>query len=178
MSTTTLPTGYVVEASIPWSTLGMSSPGPGTALGLDLGVDVNHNGGNCRDGEIMWNGERDDYANASAYGQLALAEACPTPVSTPPAPTGGNPYVSPNPTNGTSVQFVYTMAEAGTANIKVWNAWGNLAATISEPKGAGEQSSVLNVSSFAPGHYFYRVELDYGPGKADVFKTQVLAVKK
>jgi hypothetical protein len=178
LKTTAIPTGYVVEASIPWSTLGMASPGSGTVLGLDLGVDVNHNGGNCRDGEIMWNGGPDNYTNASNYGQMTLAAACPTPMATPPAPAGGNPYVSPNPTNGSSVQFVYTMAQAGTANIKVWNAWGNLVATISEPKGAGEQSSVLNVTSFAPGHYFYRVELDYGPGQKDVFKTQVLAVKK
>jgi hypothetical protein len=178
MKTTTIPSGYVVEASIPWSTLGMASPSPGTALGLDLGVDVNHNGGNCRDGEIFWNGGSDDYANASSYGQLTLASACPTPVSTPPGPVGGNPYVAPNPSNGTTVQFVYTMAEAGTANIKVWNAWGNLVATISDPKGAGEQSSVLNVTSFAPGHYFYRVELDYGSGRIDTFKTQVLAIKK
>ncbi len=178
MVTVTIPTGYVVEASIPWSTLGITGPGPGKALGFDLGVDVNHNGGDCRDGQLMWNGGPDDYANASGYGQLALDNACPTPVSTPPAPSGGNPYVSPNPTNGGSVQFVYTMAQSGTANIKVWNAWGNLAATISDSKAAGLQSSVLNVDSFAPGHYFYRVELDYGQGKADIFQTQVLAVKK
>ena len=172
----TIPGGYVVEASIPWSTLGVSSPNAGTVMGLDIGVDVDHNG-QCRDGQLIWNGGADDYSNTSGYAQLSLASACPTPVATPP-PTGGNPYVSPNPSNGGSVQFVYTMAQAGTANIKVWNAWGNLAATINEPKGAGEQSSVLNVTSFAPGHYFYRIELDYGQGKADVFKTQVLAVKK
>jgi len=178
MATTTIPGGYVVEASIPWTTLGLGSPNAGQMLGFDVGVDVNHNGGQCRDGQLIWNGEADDYANASDYAQLTLAGACPTPVSTPPAPIGGNPYVSPNPSNGSSVQFVYTMAGAGTANIKVWNAWGNLAATISEPKGAGEQSSVLNVTGFAPGHYFYRVELDYGSGQKDVYKTQVLAVKK
>lgn len=177
MATAKTPTGYVVEASIPWSTLGVPNPGAGTTLGLDVGVDVNHNGGPCRDGQLIWNGGADDYANASGYGQLTLGAACPTPVSTPPAP-GGNPYVSPNPSNGSSVQFVYTMAASGTANIKVWNAWGNLVATISDAKGEGLQSSVLNVTSFAPGHYFYRVELDYGQGKADVFKTQVLAVKK
>ncbi len=178
MKTTTIHTGYVVEASIPWSTLGLSSPGPGTVLGLDIGVDVDHNGGNCRDGQLIWNGESDDYTNASDYGQLTLASACPTPVSTPPAPTGGNPYVAPNPSNGTTVQFVYTMAEGGTAKIKVWNAWGNLAASLSDPKGPGLQSSTLNISTFAPGHYFYRVEMDYDSGRTDSFKTQVLAIKK
>ncbi len=178
MRTTTIPAGYVIEASIPWSTLGIGSPNPGTVLGFDVGVDVNHNGGNCRDGQIIWNGESDDYSNASDYGQMNLAGACPTPVSTPPAPVGGNPYVAPNPTSGNTVQFVYTMAESGTANIKIWNAWGNLAATLSDPKGSGLQSSTLNISAFAPGHYFYRVELNYSSGRADNFKTQVLAVEK
>lgn len=178
VKTTTIPTGYVVEASMPWTTLGISPPSPGKVIGFDIGVDVNHNGGQCRDGQLIWNGGPDDYANASLYAQMTLASACPTPVSTPPAPIGGNPYVSPNPTDGRSVKFVYTMSEAGTADIKIWNAWGNLVATLSDPKGAGEQSTVLDVTSFAPGHYFYRIELDYNSGKKDTFKTQVLAVKK
>jgi len=168
----------VVEASIPWSTLGLGSPGAGKVMGFDIGVDVNHNGGQCRDGQLIWNGGSDDYIDAGDYAQLSLTGPCPTPVSTPPGPVDNNPYVSPNPTDGGSVKFVYDMAEVGTANIKVWNAWGNLAATIAEPKGAGEQSTVLNVTGFAPGHYFYRIELDYNSGKKDTFKTQVLAVKK
>ena len=158
--------------------MGLGSPAAGTVLGLDMGLDVNHNGGQCRDGELIWNGQADDYANASGYAQLTLASACPTPVATPPAPVGGVPYVSPNPTQGGTVRFVYTMAEAGTAKIKVWNAWGNLAGKLEDPKGAGLQSSTLDVTSFAPGHYFYRVELDYASGRVDNFKTQVLAVKK
>jgi len=178
LATATVPGGYVVEASIPWSTLGLGSPGAGKVMGFDIGVDVNHNGGQCRDGQLIWNGGSDDYIDAGDYAQLSLTGPCPTPVSTPPGPVDNNPYVSPNPTDGGSVKFVYDMAEVGTANIKVWNAWGNLAATIAEPKGAGEQSTVLNVTGFAPGHYFYRIELDYNSGKKDTFKTQVLAVKK
>ena len=194
MHTTTIPGGYVVEASIPWTTMGLSSPSPGTVLGFDVGVDVNHNGGNCRDGQLIWNGGSDDYLDASAYAQLSLTGSCPTPIPTPTAtptatpsatptvtpvmPVGNNPYVSPNPTDGGSVKFVYIMAEAGKAKIKVWNAWGNLAAKLEDPKGAGLQSSTLDVSSFAPGHFFYRVELDYNSGRVDAFKTQVLAVQK
>ncbi len=177
LRTTTISTGYVVEASIPWTTLGLGSPSPGMVLGLDVGVDVNHNGGNCRDGQLMWNGGSDDYANASDYGQLTLTSACPTPVATPPAPTS-LPYVYPNPTSGPVVTFVYTMAQAGTVSIKVWNAWGNLAATINDSKSPGLASSTLDISSFAPGHYFYRIELDYDSGQKDEFKTQVLAIKK
>ena len=76
------------------------------------------------------------------------------------------------------MRFVYTMAESGRARIKVWNAWGNLGASWTDPKTSGLQSSTLDVSGFAPGHYFYRIELDYDSGKSETFKTQVLAVRK
>ena len=178
MRTTTILTGYVLEASIPWSTLGLGSPSPGKVLGFDVGVDVNHNGGNCRDGQLVWNGESDNYMNASSYGQLSLGNACPTPVSTPPAPNGGNPYVAPNPSNGPTVEFVYQMAEPGTANIKVWNALGNLAASMSDAKPAGEASSALNVSGFGPGHYFYQVILNYNSGRQDKYTPELLAIKQ
>ncbi len=176
MKTTTISGGYIVEAAIPWSILGITPP-QGATLGLDVGVDVNHNGGNCRDGQLMFSGNEDDYLNTSAYASAALGEACPTPVATPPAATS-QPYVYSNPTSGPTVSFVYQMAGAGTATIKVWNAWGNLVATINDPKPAGEGSSSLDVTSFAPGHYFYRVVLNYNSGQTDSFQTQILAVKK
>jgi hypothetical protein len=176
MKTTTTSGGYIVEAAIPWSTLGISPPA-GATLGLDVAVDVNHNGGNCRDGQLMFNGNEDDYLNTSAYASVALGEACPTPVATPPAPTS-QPYVYSNPTSGPTVNFVYQMAGAGTATIKVWNSWGNLVAAIHDPKPAGEESSSLDVTTFAPGHYFYRVVLNYNSGQTDSFQTQILAVKK
>ena len=108
---------------------------------------------------------------------MTLAAACPTPVSTPPAPTG-NPYVAPNPSNGPTVEFVYWMAEPGTADIKVWNAWGNLSASLKDAKPAGQASSLLNVSKFAPGHYFYQVVLRYDSGRQDKYPPQLLAIKK
>jgi hypothetical protein len=176
MKTTTTNTGYVVEAAIPWSTLGITPP-QGATLGFDVAVDVNHNGGGCRDGQLMFNGNEDDYLNTSDYASVNLGEACPTPVATPPAPTT-QPYVYSNPTSGPTVNFVYNMAQPGTANIRVWNAWGNLTATINDAKPAGEASSTLDVSTFAPGHYFYRVVLNYNSGQTDSFAAQILAVKK
>lgn len=178
MKTTTLSSGYVLEASIPWSTLGLSSPSPGTVMGLDIGIDVNHNGGDCRDGQLIWNGGSDDYIDPSNYAQMILTSPCPTPIATPPAPSGGVPYVSPNPSPGGTVRFVYSMAETGRAKIKVWNAWGNLAGKLEDLKGPGLQSSTLDVSAFAPGHYFYRVDLVYDSGKVETYKTQILAVRK
>ncbi len=176
MKTTTTAGGYIVEASIPWTTLGMT-PSDGTELGFDVGLDINHNGGNCRDGQMMLNGNEDDYLNTAAYASLAIGSACPTPVATPPVPVN-QPYVYSNPTSGPTVTFVYTMAQPGKADIQVWNAWGNLAATVNEAKAAGEASSSLDVRSFAPGHYFYHVVLHYDSGQTQSFQTQILAVKK
>jgi hypothetical protein len=176
MKTTTIAGGYVVEAAIPWSNLGTTPP-VGATLGLDVAVDVNHNGSSCRDGQLIFNGNEDDYVNTSAYASLNLGAACPTPVATPPVPVS-QPYVYSNPTSGPTVNFVYNMAQSGNATIKVWNAWGNLVASINDAKPAGEGSSTLDVTSFAPGHYFYRVVLNYTSGQSDSFQTQILAVKK
>ena len=101
----------------------------------------------------------------------------PTPTATPPAPNG-KPYVYSNPSSGPTVHFVYTMASSGTATIRVWNASGVLAASLQAAKPAGQQESDLNIQSFAPGHYFYQVDLKYDSGGEDQFAPAVLAVEK
>jgi len=88
------------------------------------------------------------------------------------------PYVYSNPTSGPTVRFVYTMAEPGTAFIKVWNASGQLAAGLEDAKPSGVQESQMDITSFAPGHYFYQVDLRYDSGKEDRFEPKVLAVKR
>ncbi len=176
MKTPPTSTGYIVEASIPWSTLGVT-PLQGTVLGFDVGVDVNHNGGICRDGQMMFNGNTDNYLDTSAYGVLDLGTACPTPVATPPAPNN-KPYVYSNPSSGPNVTFVYDMAENGSVQIGVLNDAGDVVATIQDKKPPGVQESVLNIQSFAPGHYFYRVVLSYNSGRKNVYAPAVLAVFK
>jgi pectate lyase len=101
----------------------------------------------------------------------------PTPSPTPPAPNGV-PYVYSNPSSGPAVSFIYDMAEIGKADIRVWNASGVLAASLEDVKAAGVQQSVLNIQSFAPGHYFYQVDLKYDSGREQRFDPEVLAVKK
>jgi len=100
-----------------------------------------------------------------------------TPTPTPPAP-GPKPYVYSNPSSGPTVRFVYQMASAGQAQIVVLNDAGNVVAQINDAKGAGVQESTLNIQSFAPGHYFYQVILQYSSGGKDQFAPEVLAVKK
>ena len=104
--------------------------------------------------------------------------ATPTPTPTPPAPSGV-PYVYSNPSNGPTVRFVYDMEESGKADIRVWNAAGSLAASLEDVWAtAGVQQSVLNIQSFAPGHYFYQVDLKYDSGREQRFDPEVLAVRK
>ena len=100
-----------------------------------------------------------------------------TPTPTPPAPPG-KPYVYSNPSSGPTVRFVYPMASAGQAQITVLNDAGNVVAQINDTKGAGIQESTLNIQTFAPGHYFYQVILQYNSGGTDRFDPEVLAVKK
>lgn len=101
----------------------------------------------------------------------------PTPTPTPPAPLG-KPYVYSNPSSGPTVRFVYDMASAGTAHIRVWNASGQFVAGLSDSWGPGIQQSTLNIQAFAPGHYFYQVDLKYDSGAEDRFAPEVLAVRK
>ena len=100
-----------------------------------------------------------------------------TPTPTPPAP-GQKPYVYSNPSSGPTVRFVYQMASAGQAQIVVLNDVGNVVAQINDTKVAGVQESTLNIQSFAPGHYFYQVILQYSSGGQAQFAPEVLAVKK
>ena len=103
----------------------------------------------------------------------------PTATTTPALPPpGAKPYVFPNPAPGPSVQFVYLMREGGNAQIKVYNSLAERVASLDDPKATGPQSSTLNIQSFAPGHYFYQVTLDYGADGQDRFDPQILVVKK
>jgi hypothetical protein len=104
-----------------------------------------------------------------------MADCSPTP--TPPAP-GNKPYVYSNPSSGPTVNFVYNMVENGKADIRVWNASGVLAASLEDVRTSGFQQSVLNIQTFAPGHYFYQIDLKYDSGREDRYRTQVLAVQK
>ena len=104
-----------------------------------------------------------------------LSVCSPTP--TPPAP-GNQPYVYSNPSSGPTVSFVYNMEEGGKADIRVWNASGVLAASLEDMKAAGVQQSIFNIQAFAPGHYFYQIDLKYDSGREDRFKAAVLAVQK
>jgi len=116
-------------------------------------------------------------ADSPKVNALQIIPQTLVPTPTPPAPVG-KPYVYSNPATGPTVHFVYNMASSGTALIRVWNASGQLAASIRDTKSSGQQESDLNIQSFAPGHYFYQVDLQYDAGGEDKFAAEVLAVEK
>jgi pectate lyase len=116
-------------------------------------------------------------ADSPKVNALQVIPQALVPTPTPPAPVG-KPYVYSNPATGPEVHFVYNMASGGTALIKVWNASGQLAASIRDIKPSGQQESDLNIQAFAPGHYFYQTDLKYDSGGEDKFAAEVLAVEK
>lgn len=65
--------GYIVEASIPWSTV-QGTPTANQLLGLDFMINDDDNGG-ARDKKISWNAVTDDaWQNPSLFGTAKLVE--------------------------------------------------------------------------------------------------------
>jgi hypothetical protein len=169
--TATTSYGYSAVLAIPWSTLGVT-PSASSLYGFDVGVNLSPLGG-CPLSRLRWNGTNLDVIDTRFFGQVGLAQ----PIPTPPTPQG-NPYVYSNPAVGPEVHFVYSMAEKGTAKIRVWNQSGDLVASLDDSKPSGTQQSDLGIQTFASGHYFYRVVLQYDSGRVDKFGTLILDVKK
>jgi hypothetical protein len=88
------------------------------------------------------------------------------------------PYVYANPSQGPTVNFVYSMAESGTAQITLLNDGGDVVATVSEPKPAGVQKTTMDIHQLASGHYFYMIVLKYDSGRVQKLPAQVLAIRK
>ena len=51
--------------------------------------------------------------------------------------------------------------------MRVWNIAAEKACDVQEAKGAGPQTTDIDVSKCANGVYLYKVELDYGSGKVE-----------
>lgn len=87
--------GYIVEASIPWSTLGLASPAAGVQLGVDAHVSDDDDGG-TRDSKIAWYAEVDlSWNNPSLFARAKLVETL-TAAAAPSyrTSTGANPTIS------------------------------------------------------------------------------------
>ena len=113
--------------------------------------------------------QQTETAVAAQQTQTAVA-AQKTQTAMNPAVTPGSGYVYPSPVMGGTAHFAYYMSEPGTVSIRVWNSAAELAATIQESKQSGNQTSSLDMGSFAAGHYFYIIEMSYDSGNQDKLK--------
>ena len=72
-TTRQLPTGYQLEAAIPWSTLNIIPTAEHT-IGFDIQINDDDNG-NGRDAKISWNANIDQaWKNPQIFGQLILRD--------------------------------------------------------------------------------------------------------
>lgn len=120
-------------------------------------------------------------------GQVALTVtnnqgSCSTPYSYVASPgmgasCGSDDFFFPSPATGAKGNFAYCMALPGTAKIRVYNAIGDLATKVEDPKGSGEQLSTINTGRLAPGVYLYIMEKDYGNGKVTRSSVKKFVVK-
>ncbi len=132
------------------------------------------------DGRLFVGGEFLGALGHPAGGLAILTEpsAALTPVSTPSSPSASaaSPYVYPAPASGGTATFAFLMKESGTMKLTVWDAGGNLVSDLQVSKPAGTQTYALDTSGYAPGNYFYRVELDYNSGAVETFPVEKFSV--
>ena len=136
--------GYTIEASIPWTTLGVTkAPVVGALEGFDVMVNDDDDG--TRDAKISWNAASDnDYQNPSLFGTVIMEGApCAAPTATITAGgptafcTGGSVVLNANIGNGYTYQWnnggvpisgatsaTYTASVAGTYTVSVKNSTG------------------------------------------------------
>src|SRR5581483_7389504 len=91
-----------------------------------------------------------------------------TPSLTPPPLGRTGSYLYPSPVTGNTARIIFGMEEPGEAEIRVFNANGDLVERISESREAGRQEIVLGVGDYAPGVYYYILRLFYDSGWVDL----------
>jgi hypothetical protein len=123
--------------------------------------------------------------NGKALAQTAVNLGTTSHASSSGGYAGGNPPVAghtfayPSPANGGVVNIVYSMQDSGTASIRVYNAIGDLAASVqSGEELAGTQRSLISLDGFAPGIYLYKIVLKYDSGASESLAVQKFGVRK
>lgn len=79
---TTSATGYIMEIQIPWSTMnGASMPASGTAMGFDVSINDDDNGG-TRDNQLSWkDATYGEWNNPALFGTVKFTSCDPLPVT-------------------------------------------------------------------------------------------------
>jgi hypothetical protein len=77
-------------------------------------------------------------------------------------------YAYPNPSEGPDINIVYRMDGPGDARIRVFQAAGEPAAKAEERHNSGGvKRCTIPLAGFAPGVYFYKVDMRYDDGEHD-----------
>lgn len=131
--------GYTVEASIPWSTIGVS-PSLNKTIGIDF--HINDSDQSLRDGKITWKALEDNsYSDPSTFGLGRLENIVVTSLDKDQEQTAFS--IFPNPSQN-SIQIIGTDAP-------------NFAYTIIDLQGRQIQSGIshanINIDGIAPGLY-------------------------
>jgi len=94
------------------------------------------------------------------------------------APAAGKTFEYPSPVRNGVMHLVYRMAESGTAAIRIWNERGDLSAQQEDHRPAGPQETRIQIATFAPGIYLYKIILTYDSGRIERLDAQKFAVVK
>jgi hypothetical protein len=124
--------GYTMEVRIPWQLLGVN-PVIGANYQFDVQVDFN-NGTNTRVGQLVWNGDMNDWKSSANFGDISLGY-CPSPTATatpvPPSLTESF-HIFPNPVNPQRSQagFNYNIPNESEISIDIFTINGNHVKTV------------------------------------------------
>jgi hypothetical protein len=83
-------------------------------------------------------------------------------------PSSGNAFVYPEPVTGRDARLAIYMNEIGVANVLIFNSVGEVSAKLQEVLGQGLQTIPLNLSTFAPGVYFFQISMQYSSGDTEL----------
>ncbi len=164
-----IPTGYVVEAKIPFATIQAKStsdnlfvPAEGMRLPLDFEInDADATG--SREGILTYSVYNEDQSwSTPVRWSYAWIGSLWTPTGVNDTKTVVNSYTLsqnyPNPFNPTT-RIQYSLERAGFVSLKVYDVLGRLVTTlVNSSQNPGKYSVNFNASHLSSGIYFYKLE--------------------
>ncbi|HEY9044480.1 MAG TPA: sugar-binding protein, partial [Ohtaekwangia sp.] len=136
--------GYILEASIPWSTIGVT-PALGKAIGLDIQVDDDDNGGTRDAQTASFATNTTAWQNPSVFGTVYLT-TCSGPVNQPPVANAGSDLSLASGTTSVTLNGSGSDPD-GTAVTYSWTKVSGPAATITNATTASPTVSGLTNGS-------------------------------
>lgn len=166
---TKFPTGYTVEAKIPWTAFekagkdNLFKPVKGMRIPIDLSIS-DADGGDDRQGEITYSkfNEGNSYAAVNRWTYTWIGDAFTTDIqdeqNVPAEYQLGQNY--PNPFNP-STTINYVVKENTLVSLKVYNMLGQeVANLVNQVQPAGSYNVKFDASKLSSGVYFYQIKMN------------------